>query len=206
MMLKNRKHTILIITAMVCFILMAGCNCKKDIDSSSSANVKNMEKPSRAIGHEVAFTATVTAIDYENRKVTLTGPNGKTTSLSVSDDAYNFKNVVVGDLVDINYYSSVVVNLEKDDGSEPSHMSQKGIVRAPEGQKPEGVIYDVVDLEATVENIDYENRTVDLKGTYGNVITIEVDEKVENFNNVKKGDIVNAQYTEAVVISVRAAE
>ena len=78
--------------------------------------------------------------------------------------------------------------------------------RASEGQKPEGVASNVINVRARVEDIDYENRTVDLKGPRGNVITVEVDESVQNFKNIKKGDEVSAKYTEAVAISVRPAD
>ena len=53
----------------------------------------------------------------------------------------------------------------KEDSAKLSHVKQKGVIRAPEGQKPEGVMYDVMDARAVVEDIDYENRTVDLKET-----------------------------------------
>lgn len=53
----------------------------------------------------------------------------------------------------------------KEGSAKPSHVKQKGVIRAPEGQKPEGVMYDVMDVRAVVEDIDYENRTVDLKET-----------------------------------------
>lgn len=204
MMRINRKSTIFILAAIVCFMLIAGCNCKKAIDDSSCA--KSVEKPSRVIGEEISFTATVEAIDYQSRNVTIKGPKGRSVSLSVSEDAYNFNQVEVGDLVDVNYFASVVIKLQKDDSVEPSHIKEKGIIRAPEGQKPEGIMYDVMDVRAVVEDIDYENRTVDLRGTYGNIITVEVDERVENFHNIKKGDVVSAQYTEAMAISVRPAD
>jgi hypothetical protein len=205
MMKKNRKSTIFILAAIVCFMSIAGCNCKKGIESASCA--KNTEKPSRAMGEEVSLTATVEAIDYETRQVTLKGPEGRSVTLVVAEDAYNFNQVDVGDLVDIIYSTSVVIQLEEaDDSVVPSHIKQKGMIRAPEGQKPEGAMINVIVATAIVEDISYENRTVDLRGTYGSIITVDVAEHVKNFNNIKKGDVVNAQYTEAMAISVRPAE
>jgi hypothetical protein len=49
--------------------------------------------------------------------------------------------VEVGDLVDINYFASVVILLQEEGSAKPSHVKQKGVIRAPEGQKPEGVMY-----------------------------------------------------------------
>jgi len=50
--------------------------------------------------------------------------------------------------------------------------------------------------------IDYAARTVDLLGPNGNTISIKVDERIENFKNIKTGDEVLARYTEAMAISV----
>jgi Cu/Ag efflux protein CusF len=210
---KTNKKTIgLMIIAVVCLMLVSGCKCMKG-DHASCANkaekpvVSMGEKPSRAMGEEVSLTATVTAIDYDARNITLKGPQGNSVTLNISDDAYNFNQVKVGDLVDITYFESVVVQLTAGDLEEtPSASTEKGMIRAPEGQKPEGVVYDVLTVKAVVEDIDYDTRTVSLKGLNGNIVTVKVDDRVENLNNVKKGDMVNAQYTEAMAISVRPAE
>lgn len=158
------------------------------------------------LSEELSFTATVEAIDYDTRHVTLKGPQGKTTTFYVVEEAYNFKEVEIGDLVNIAYKASIAINLEKGSGQDPSFIVGGASTRASEGQKPEGVAYNVINVRARVEDIDYENRTVDLKGPRGNVITVEVDESVQNFKNIKKGDEVSAKYTEAVAISVRPAD
>ena len=202
--MKLFKHICFFIVIIFCLMLMTGCKCMSN-GNNASCPLKN-EKPARAMGEEVSITATVESIDYQTRNVTLKGPEGRSVTLVVSEEAYNFDQVTVGDLVDINYVEAVVIQLETDESAEPFHAKQKGMVRAPKGQKPEGVIYDVLDVKAIVEDIDYENRTVDLRGTYGNIISVTVDEKVKNFDNIKKGDVVKARYTEAVAISVRPAD
>jgi hypothetical protein len=202
-MQTSKKNIGLLIIVVLCLMLVSGCKCLRGDDSSCAYKAE----PVRAMGEEVSVTATVEAIDYDTRNVTIKGPQGRSVTLNVSEDAYNFNQVKVGDLVDIVYSTSVAIHLEAaDDSAVPSHIKQKGMVRAPQGQKPEGVIIDVMDVTAIVENIDYENRTVDLKGTYGNIVSVEVDEKVENFKNIKKGDVVKARYTEAIAISVRPAD
>ena len=174
---------------------------------SACCHLKNdCSKPAMDLSEELALTATVEAIDYDTRHVTLKGPNGNLVTLYVDEDAYNFKEVEVGDLVDIHYHASVAINLEKGSGQTPSVLTGEASTRAPEGQKPQGAVYNVITVRAIVEGIDYENRTVDLKGPRGNVVTVEVDERVKNFKNIKKGDEVTAQYTEAVAIAVRPAD
>ncbi len=195
-MTRSTKLTFIVLTVFLLSIMVAGCkHCCKE-----------KEKPSVNLSEELSVTATVEAIDYDTRHVTLKGPQGNTMTFYVDEEAYNFKEVEVGDLVDIAYKASMAINLEKGSGQDPSFIVNGASARAPEGQKPEGVAYNVIDVRAVVENIDYENRTVDLRGPRGNVITVEVDDRVQNIKNIKKGDEVSAKYTEAVALSVRPAE
>jgi hypothetical protein len=152
-----------------------------------------------------SVTATVTAIDYDTRKAVLKLPDGSARTVAVSEDAYNFDQVNVGDLVDITYAESIAVVLEKDTGQEPAVNRSGGMERAPKGQKPDGIIYETTDIRAKVVGINFETRTVDLMGPNGNIVSVAVDKRVEHFENIKKGDEVLASYTEAVAISVRPA-
>jgi hypothetical protein len=179
---RNVKLIIIILALFVLSATVSGCShCCKD-----------KAKPSMDMSESISVVATVEAIDYETRHVTLKGPQGNSTTLYVDEEAYNFKEVEVGDLVDIQYHASIAVNLEKGSGKNPLAVVGSTTTRAPEGQKPEGAAYNVIDVRAVVEDIDYEDRTVDLRGPRGNVITVDVDNNVENFKNIKKGDEVTA--------------
>ncbi|MFZ2807539.1 MAG: hypothetical protein WA081_07640 [Desulfosalsimonadaceae bacterium] len=161
-------------------------------------------KPAFTAGELISATAKVVAIDYPARRLALQGPEGNVVMIAVGEDAYNFDQIAVGDMVDITYTRSVAVSLQKPTG-EPSAISGTGMTRAPKGQKPEGLISNAMEITARVEDIDYANRLVEIRGPYGNLIEVEVDEDVENFDNVKKGDDVVVRYIEAVAIAVRQA-
>jgi len=60
--------------------------------------------------------------------------------------------------------------------------------------------------KATVQDIDYQERTVTLKGENGHIFTLRVGDDAKNFNNVKKGDHVTARYTELLAIAVRKSD
>ena len=60
------------------------------------------------------------------------------------------------------------------------------------------------EINATVEKIDLEKRTVTLRAPMGNVLTISVDERVKNLPQVKVGDQVVVKYYES--LAVRMAE
>ena len=69
--------------------------------------------------------------------------------------------------------------------------------------RPNAVVSREASITATVEAIDYDKRTVDLKGPKGNVVTLKVGPEAKNFNQVKTGDRVTAKYYESTAIQVR---
>lgn len=70
---------------------------------------------------------------------------------------------------------------------------------------PGGVITNVIAVEATVEGIDYQKRTVTLKGPKGNTLTLTVGKDAKNFDQIKQGDKVKGEYLEQVAVFVRKA-
>ena len=51
-----------------------------------------------------------------------------------------------------------------------------------------------VDIEATVENIDFQTREITLKGPEGNLLEMIVSENIERFDEIRIGDLVSAEY------------
>ena len=69
--------------------------------------------------------------------------------------------------------------------------------------RPNAIVTEGASITDTVEAIDYDKRTVDLKGPKGNVVTLKVGPEAKNFNQVKTGDRVTAKYCESTAIQVR---
>jgi len=61
----------------------------------------------------------------------------------------------------------------------------------------------LVTISASVENIDYTNREVTLKGPLGNEVTFTVDQRVKRFDEIKVGDFVHADYYISIAAEVR---
>lgn len=78
-------------------------------------------------------------------------------------------------------------------------------LKSPDAAKPGMVLADVVKLTATVEKIDPSNRTVTLKSAGGRSTTLKVDKAVKNFDQVRVGDKLAAEYIDAVAVFVRKA-
>jgi hypothetical protein len=80
----------------------------------------------------------------------------------------------------------------------PGHAKEK-----KEGDRPGGVAVEVSSITATVESIDYNARTVILRGPHGDLVSLKVGEEAKNFNRVKKGDKVTFDYYESVAIDIQ---
>jgi Cu/Ag efflux protein CusF len=72
-----------------------------------------------------------------------------------------------------------------------------------EGDRPSGAVVEVSSITATVESIDYNARTVILRGPHGDLVSLKVGEEAKNLNQVKKGDKVTFDYYESVVIDIQ---
>jgi hypothetical protein len=168
---------------------------------SALAFARAQDKPEIALGDAVVLTATVAAIDKQDRTVALRGPAGNVLVIEVDEEVKNFKHIKVGDQVRVEYYEAVAVFLGKS-GEQPDIDAGTIVATASKGQKPAGFAVGAVDVSATVQAIDRAGRTVTLKGPEGNAVTVKVDPSVQGFDQLQVGAVIHARYVEAVAISV----
>jgi hypothetical protein len=68
---------------------------------------------------------------------------------------------------------------------------------------PKGVEFDdTVVITAEVVAIDKVDRTLLLMDPEGNIVDLEIDKEARNFNQIKVGDILKAEYYESVAIYI----
>ncbi len=167
-----------------------------------SAEQKQADRPGGTVVEVSTITATVEAIDYKARTVTLKGPEGNIVTMKVGEEAKNFNQVAKGDKVTFDYYAAFAVDVQKSTGEPKSVQTQK-ITRAKPGDKPGGTIESTAYVTAKVEQIDYQSRMVTLRGPEGNIMSFKAGDQVKRLNEVVVGDEVVVRYVLAVVISVR---
>jgi hypothetical protein len=144
---------------------------------------------------------TVDAIDYGNRSIALTGPNGRTEIFTVSSAVRNFGQIKRGDKVSVEYFTRMYASVRK--ATDTVSTTVIGAVGVAElGQKPGIVCVRQAIIEANVEAIDYPTRVVKLKTTAGDLMTLTADPKLQGLDKVNVGDQVVFDYTEAVSITV----
>jgi Cu/Ag efflux protein CusF len=150
--------------------------------------------------NSVEVTAKVTAIDTNNRKVTLLLPDGKKETVKVPPEAVNFDQVRVGDLVKATLTEEVVVYLDEEGASVPDGYAA-GVALAPKGAQPGGVVAEAVKVTATVTAIDQVKRTATLRFDDGTTETFAVRDDID-LSKRKVGEKVVFIVTEMVALSV----
>jgi hypothetical protein len=75
----------------------------------------------------------------------------------------------------------------------------------PSAGAPGVVMADVVVINATVEAVDKDKRTVTLKGSGGRTVTLKVGPNAKNFDQIKVGDQVKGKFLDSVALFVRKA-
>ena len=82
-------------------------------------------------------------------------------------------------------------------------LTTQVMAQEKKGAGKPGVVADVASITATVEAIDYDQRTVALKGPRGNIVVLKVGPDVKNFKQIKTGDRVTTKYFEHTAFDAR---
>jgi Cu/Ag efflux protein CusF len=144
-------------------------------------------------------TATVVEVDPATRTVTLKDKKGHIVDIEVGEEARNFDQLKVGDVVTTEYREAMSLSLSKTSG--PRSASERTLEqRSSPGAKPGGTIGREITVMADVVAVNAKAKTVTLKGPHNTVDVIVEDP--EQMKNIRKGDQVQVVYTEAVAISV----
>lgn len=158
-------------------------------------------KPGVVAANAVAYEATVAAINYADRQVTLVNASGTTSTLTVDNQVRDLDQVKKGDKVKTTYTAEVALFVRE--SYEPPDATEKSTVTlAPKGAKPGIEVVKTTEITGNVDAIDYDKRTVTLSGPLGNGQTFGVDDSVKRFDEVRRGDQVVIRYSEALAITV----
>lgn len=99
----------------------------------------------------------------------------------------------------LSYSTVIFALLAGGNCSVPGAEEQSARTTAPMSRE-EAIL---VTVTASVEDIDYKNREVVLKGPLGNKVTFTVDQRVKRLDEVKVGDCVRADYYVSIAAELR---
>ena len=157
-----------------------------------------------AAAQTVKASATVESVDKATRTVTLKLADGRTRSVVAGEQVRNFDQIKPGDKLTLQYVEAITIELKKDGKAVLGRQETGGMQRAAAGEKPGGVAMREVTAVADVVNVDAKKQLVQVKNDKGKVIDLNVRDP-EQLKLIKKGDQVQATYTEAIAISMEPA-
>ena len=158
-------------------------------------------KPGLFASQTATMTATVEAIDYEERLVTLRQSDGSILTFTPSPDVRNLDQVEVGDLVHAEYSQTVRIQVADVGEFDPEAGEISGITRSEEGEMPALAAVDTRVLLAKVVAIDLDNMTYRLEfpdGTVNEYVALVE----ENLKMAAVGDVVAIEVTESMIAVV----
>jgi hypothetical protein len=177
------------------------------VQSAEERSVASDKPMSRVEAVLVSATASVEAIDYTNREVTLKGPLGNQVTFTVDQRVKRFNEIKVGDLVQADYYVSLAAELRKPTPEEKKHpivlLDVAG--KAPPGTSPAAGGLRRFKVVTTIEGLDRPTQTVTVKGPRGNYLTARVADP-SRLTQVRIGENIVITYTEALAISLEKAQ
>jgi len=152
----------------------------------------------------ITLSATVTAIDQATREVTLVDAEGNSVVITAGEDVKNLAQVEVGDQLDVAYYESITFEKLAPGEAAAKVAAATAMGTAEPGAKPGAAAKSELAFVATVEAIDKDAETVDLKGPEGNTKTVKVNDPA-NLDKVAVGDELLITLTRAIAVTVSGA-
>jgi Cu/Ag efflux protein CusF len=159
---------------------------------------------SKRRAQEVSVTATVTAIDYTTREVTLKGPLGNVVTFTVDKQVQRLNEIKVGDNVTAEYYVSLAADVRLPSAEEKANPIKvlDETAKAPEGTSPAAGALRIMRVLVTIEGLDRPTRSITVSGPNGNLLTVQVED-VSALSKVRLGDQMVVTYTEAIAVSLQ---
>ena len=154
----------------------------------------------KAEGAVMRIRGTVSAVDKENKTITLKGPKGRTITFDVQDPT-KLETVKVGDPVIGTYVEAVAIQLKPAGSTTPSATVTEAQAGSKPGDNPAGAIRREVTITGKIVKIDTKAQRVTLEGPKGGQETIKVKDP-KNLEGVKVGDLVEIRYMQALVVAL----
>lgn len=151
----------------------------------------------------VQIQGKIKSVDKKTRSVVVVGPNGNEIMLNLSDEVKNFDQIKKSDLVTLTMMHAIALELRKvANNGIRERVDSQNVATAKPGEKPGVVVEKSVRVIANVVAVNPKALMVTLQGPKR---TVELAVKdAAALQNVKVGDQVEAEYVEAVALTVSA--
>ena len=157
----------------------------------------------RAVWFSEELQGTITAIDTDNREVTVVGQEGNIVTLMAGDEVERFNELEVGDLIKLEYWTFMTAEFRN---PTPEELAEPLVILAEAGKvdldmPPGAAIGALVKAVVTVEVINRPYMDVVVKGPQGNFMTIPVEDP-ELIEMLNVGKVVILTHGEAMALYI----
>jgi hypothetical protein len=153
-------------------------------------------------GDIVEVTARITAIDHDDRLVTLEDEEGNVETIYAGPSVKRFDELEVGDEVTFRLYESLVSQIRKTGEAAPSKAGGMPTLVRGTGPKPSGTLSQQLSATVTIKSIDASVPSVTVTLEDGHTMSSKVEDK-KLLERLQVGDKVDITYTAALMIAVK---
>lgn len=165
------------------------------------------ERPRFSTESVKEITATVEAVNQDNRSLVLRGEDDALTLVMAGPNVRNFEQINAGDRIVVSYREAIAAEVKpKGEGIEGVKQATAK-ARAPEGSRPGIGTGSLIATTVEIQSVDTSFDTVTFTRPDGITRTVAVeDPQAQAFiRELRRGDEVEVTYSEAVAVNLRPA-
>lgn len=157
---------------------------------------------------EVAVRGVITAIDVDQRLVTLDTATG-TRQLPVDPRVADLELLKAGDVIDVRYHRSILFDIQPAGSAEPgAYIAEKGRMADRDEGVPARIGEQEVTVLAEVIEVDAQAGSFSVRGPGGSVRTLHAEkpEHIEAVGRIRVGDMLRVRFREGLAVSLARVE
>jgi len=186
--------------AAFCSALLSLSGCASAPEAVEEEDVVQTPGGGAALVDTITYVATVSGIDPSTRKVTLTTPDGKSSTFK-ADPAVNLSNFQVGDEIGVQATEAIAISIKKDGtpASSPAAVALAAV--GSDGTTSAMLVGEAVEVSAKVVAIDPSTRKVTFQLADGSTRTVKVSKDID-LSQHSVGETVTLGFAESVILAV----
>ncbi|HET9447725.1 MAG TPA: hypothetical protein VFO35_15775 [Steroidobacteraceae bacterium] len=190
MQLSSRNGGRRALAAIAALVLLGGCA---------------HDPPAVTRENAIELTGTIQAIDQQSRMVSLRSDDGRVFTVYAGTDVRNLDQVRAGDQVFVSFYEAIGAQVTTPAAATQGVQEEAAVIRAARGARPAGAIAETLTTTVEIESVDTSLNTVTFRRADGltRVLAIEDPDAQTFIRKLKRGDLVQVTYMEAVAVAVR---
>jgi hypothetical protein len=189
---------------LIALVAVSPCVPAQSTPSTQSTSTVTTSPGSGKAVQTIKTTATVVGVNPSTRLISLKRADGQIVEVQAGEEVKNLDKIKVGDIVNVEYTQALSIDLKKGGVGSAHRTESAELNRAPPGGQVAATAGKRVTVLADVIAVDVKNKVITLRGPDDKVVDLKVQDP-EQVKRVKKGDQVQAVYTEALAVSVQPA-